>query len=53
MKNIQFKEIKGYESPQSEILLIVPETVLCTSGDNDQITGSTGSNWYEGEDAQW
>ena len=53
MKTNQLKEIKGYESPLAEILLIVPETVLCTSGEEDEINGSTGSNWYEGDGAEW
>ena len=53
MKNIQFKEIKSYESPQAQILLIMQEAVLCTSGVKDDVSGMTGSNWYEGDDAEW
>ena len=42
-----------YSSPQVQVLTISPEAVLCSSGVKDNLTGNTGSNWYEGEDAEW
>ena len=41
-----------YVSPMAESMEVVPEAVLCTS-QNGQITGSTGSSWGEGPDAEW
>lgn len=52
MKNIQKKNERIYESPQTEVLAIEPESVLCQSGKNE-ITGNTGTFWGEGEDAEW
>lgn len=52
MKNNQKKNERIYESPQTEVLAIEPESVLCQSGKNE-ITGHTGIFWWEGEDAEW
>ena len=52
MKNIQKKNERIYESPQTEVLAIEPESVLCQSGKNE-ITGKTGTFWWEGDDAEW
>ena len=53
MKTTKFGEVQIYTSPQAEILRIEPESVLCDSIIKDQVTGSTGSNWGEGPDAEW
>ena len=42
----------GYCSPQVQILGILPETVLCQS-QKGEVTGSTGANWFVGDDAEW
>ena len=42
----------GYRSPQVQILGILPETVLCQS-QKDVVTGSSGANWFVGDDAEW
>ena len=52
MKNNSIKNERIYESPQTHVLSIEPESVLCQSG-KDSITGNTGVFWYEGEDAEW
>ena len=52
MKNNQIKNEKIYESPQTQILKIESESVLCSSV-TDEITGDTGANWWTGEDAEW
>ena len=52
MKNNQMKTEKIYESPQTQVLAIEPESVLCQSG-KDEITGNTGVYWWTGEDAEW
>lgn len=53
MKIAKFREVQIYTSPQAEILGIEPESVLCDSVVKDDITGSTGSSWGEGPDAEW
>ena len=52
MKNKQMKTEKIYESPQTQVLAIEPESVLCQSS-KDEITGNTGAYWWTGEDAEW
>ena len=52
MKNIQKKNERNYESPQTQVLAIETESVLCQSG-KESITGNTGVFWEEGEDAEW
>ena len=52
MKNTHMKNEKIYESPQTQVLAIEPESVLCQSG-KDEITGNTGANWWVGDDAEW
>lgn len=53
MKNKQFKEFGGYKSPKAQILGIEPESVLCSSGEMDEVTGNTGADWWVGDDAEW
>lgn len=43
---------RDYSSPQTEILGILSETVLCQSGTNE-LTLGTGVTWSEGPDAEW
>ena len=52
MKNNQMKREKIYQSPQTQVLAIESESVLCQSG-KDEITGNTGVYWWTGEDAEW
>ena len=52
MKNIQKKNERIYESPQTQVIAIEPGSVLCQSG-KDSITDNTGVFWYEGDDAEW
>ena len=52
MKTKQVKNERVYESPQTQVLAIEPGSVLCQSGKNE-ITGNTGTFWWEGEDAAW
>ena len=53
MKNNQIKNEKIYESPQTEVLAIEPESVLCQSGKGSITGNNTGVFWEEGEDAEW
>ena len=51
MKNNQIKNEKIYESPQTQILKIESESVLCSSV-TDEVTAQTGTFWWTGEDAE-
>ena len=53
MKNIQKKNERIYGSPQTQILKVESESVLCSSVVTDEVTGLTGANWWEGKDAEW
>ena len=52
MKNKQMKTEKIYQSPQTQVLAIEPESVLCQSG-IDEVTLNTGASWSVGDDAEW
>ena len=41
-----------YQSPQTQVLAIESESVLCQSG-KDEVTLNTGASWFVGEDAEW
>ena len=53
MKTKQVKNERVYESPQTQILKVESESVLCSSVVTDEVTGLTGANWWVGDDAEW
>lgn len=53
MKNIQKKDERIYESPQTQILKVESESVLCSSVVTDEFIGQTGANWWVGDDLEW
>ena len=52
MKNKELNKIEIYESPDAQILIMVSESVLCSSVQSS-VTGDTGVFWTTGEDAEW
>ena len=53
MKNIQKKDERIDESPQTQILKVESEPVLCSSVVTDEFIGQTGANWWVGDDFEW